>query len=312
MKISPNSTFGLVAMLAVGLAPQASAGIFSDNIDMLVVAEAPNAAAAQQGGPVGFAVFDGGYIEAGDPIAGDTAPTPDQVNQSLRAALANLGYRASASPDVVLTYHWGVLRIDRRQIRVPYGIKTNLEARIELVSTRQLGAEVENHILLNEKSGQMNQDGASTRLLGGPAVTAAEESRQPRSFVIVSAYDYQGLLHREAKLLWRVKLSAREQSGEMDRVIPALIAGGAPYFGKDLDSVKTVEVTPGAVPQASAAPAATPDSLHLDAEFLNGLLKSEHDNFSGEAGTSTADSRQTPGEDPQPARRTRPGCAMKR
>jgi hypothetical protein len=286
MKISSYSTIGLVAALAAGFSPTASAGIFSNNIDMLVVAETPNGGPSSQGSPVAYAAFDGGYIEAGDPIAGDTPPSADQVGQSLRAALANQGFQAGgSSPAVVLTYHWGVLRIDHRQIRVPYGIKTNLEARIELVSTQQLGAEVENHILLGEKSGQMNPDAASTRLLGGPAQTAEEDARQPRYFVIVSAYDYQGLLHREAKLLWRVKLSAREQSGEMDQVIPAMVAGGAPYFGKSLDHVKTVEVTPAAVPQGSAAPAAaTPDSLHLDGDFINGLIKGEHDNFSGGTG----------------------------
>jgi len=284
MKISSYSTVGLVAALTASFTPQASAGIFSNNIDMLVVAEAPNGAVSQKGRPATFAALDGGYIEAGDPIAGDTAPTPDQVSQGLRAALSIQGFQSSMSPSVVLTYHWGVLRIDHRQVRVPYGIKTNLEARIELVSTYQLGAEVENHILLIEKSGNMNQDATSTRIMGGPAVTVGEAARQPRIFVIVSAYDYQGLLHRDAKLLWRVKMSAREQSGEMDQVIPALLAGGAPYFGKDLESVRTVEVTPGAVPQGQAVPAATADSLHLDNDFINGLLKGEHDNFSGGSG----------------------------
>src|ERR1700691_1633192 len=141
MKISSYSTIGLVAAMAVGFAPTASAGIFSNNIDMLVVAETPNGGPSSQGTPVAYAAFDGGYIEAGDPIAGDTPPTADQVSQSLRSALANQSFQAGgSSPSVVLTYHWGVLRIDHRQIRVPYGIKTNLEARIELVSTQQLGA----------------------------------------------------------------------------------------------------------------------------------------------------------------------------
>jgi hypothetical protein len=286
MKISTIPSIGLAAALAAGFAPQASAGLFSNNIDMLVVAETPNGAPSPAGSPVSYAVFDGGYIEAGDPIAGDTAPTADQVSQSLRAALANQGFQAeNASPSVILTYHWGVLRIDHRQIRVPYGIKTNQEARIELVSTQQLGAEVENSILLKEKAGASNPDAASTRIMGGPAETAAQASRQPRIFVIVSAYDYQGLLHREAKLLWRVKMSAREESGEMDEVIPALIAGGAPYFGRNLDNVKTVEATPRAVPQGQATPASfTPDSLHLDSQFINDLLKGEHDNFSGGVG----------------------------
>jgi len=120
----------------------------------------------------------------------EIAAVIDQVARSLRAALANQGFQAGdLSPSVVLTYHWGVLRVDRRQIRVPYGIKSNLEARIELVSTHQLGAEVENHILLREKSGQTNEDAASTRILGGPATTVAENARQPRIFAIASSSD---------------------------------------------------------------------------------------------------------------------------
>ena len=127
MKLSTSFTFGLVALMAIGFTPHASAGIFSNNIDMLVVAETPDGASAQ-GSPLAYAAFDGGYIEAGDAIAGDTPPTPEQVSQSLRAALANQGFQAGiSSPAVVLTYHWGVLRIDHRQIRVPYGIKSNLE-----------------------------------------------------------------------------------------------------------------------------------------------------------------------------------------
>jgi hypothetical protein len=249
---------------------------------MLVVAERSDGMHVQAG-PAPYAALDGGYIEAGDPIAGDTPPTPAVVAQSLQNALANQGYTlAAASPSVVLTYHWGVLRIDHRQIRVPYGIKTNLEARIELVSTSQLGAEVENHILLNEKGPGMNPDASAPRLLVGPTETVAEDARQPRIFIIVSAYDYQGLLHRETKLLWRAKLSAREQSGRMDEVIPALLAGGAPYFGQDVTEPKTVETTPRALPaSAVSAMPASAESLNLDRQFIDGLLKAEHVSFSG-------------------------------
>jgi hypothetical protein len=285
MKTHPLPPLGLVALLSVGLATQASAGIFSNNIDMLVVAEGANGS-HQQSGPAPYAAFDGGYIEAGDPIAGDTPPTAAQVSQSLQAALANLGYqKAAPAPSVVLTYHWGVLRIDHRQIRVPYGIKTNLEARIELVSTGPLGAEVENHILLNEKAGGLNPDAAAPRFLVGPAETVKQDARQPRIFVIVSAYDYQGLLHREAKLLWRAKLSAREQSGRMDEVIPALITGGSVFFGKDITEPRLVEVTPRSVPAAAGpVPGASAEALNLDRQFIDGLLKAEHARFSGYTG----------------------------
>jgi hypothetical protein len=280
MKIQTLPIVGLVALAMAAFGSRAQAGIFSSNIDMLVVAEKAN---GPQPTASTYAVFDGGYIEAGDAIAGDTPPTAAQVSNSLRAALANQGFAPSSnSPAVVLTYHWGVLRIDHVQIRVPYGIKTNLMARIELVSTEQLGAEVENHILLREKGTGTNDAAASPAMLIGPTKTVVDQSRQPRIFVIVSAYDYQGLLHREAQLLWRVKLSAREQSGEMDQVIPALLTGGGPYFGKNLPNVQTIEVTPRAAPATGeSAAAASAGALHLDAAFINGLLKSEHDNFSG-------------------------------
>lgn len=282
MKIHPVHQFGLAALMAVGFGTHASAGIFSSNFDMLVVAER-SAGSQSQAGPATYAAFDGGYIEAGDPIAGDTPPTPQMVALSLQNALANQGYQlAAGEPSIVLTYHWGVLRIDHRQINVPYGIKTNLEARIELVSTSKLGAEVENHILLNEKGGGLNSDASAPRMLVGPTETVKEDARQPRIFVIVSAYDYQGLLHRETKLLWRVKLSAREQSGRMDEVIPALLAAGAPYFGQDMAVPKLIETTPRAVaPAAGPGFTATAESLHLDRQFMDGLLKAEHVNFSG-------------------------------
>lgn len=281
MKTRTLTPFGLAALLAAGFGTQASAGIFSSNFDMLVVAERSDGLHAPTG-PAPFAALDGGYIEAGDPIAGDTPPTPAAVAQSLQGALASQGYQFSASsPAVVLTYHWGVLRIDHRQIRLPYGIKTNLEARIELVSTSQLGAEVENHILVAKKGPGLNPDAAAPRLLVGPTETVEEDARQPRIFIVVSAYDYQGLLHRETKLLWRAKLSAREQSGRMDEVIPALISGGAPYFGQDITEPKIIETTPKALTGAAAPAATTAASLDLDRQFIDSLLRSEHASFSG-------------------------------
>lgn len=289
MKTRLIPTLCLAALSSAGLGSRAVAGIFSNNFDMLVVAERMDGSGPQPDGAAAFAALDGGYVEAGDPIAGETPPAPAQVGQSLQDALANQGLKPdAAAPGVVLTYHWGILRVDHRQISVPYGIKTNLEARIELVSTRELGAEVENHILLREKGGGGNPDASSPRFLVGPTETVREESVQPRFFVIVSAYDYQGLVHREARLLWRVKLSAREQSGEMNEVIPAMIARGAPFFGKDLPEVRTLEATPHAAPAAAPAPAATPESLHLDKAFIDTLLRSEHENFSGmPAGSQT-------------------------
>jgi len=284
MKTRLYPTLGLVALCAAGFGSKAAAGIFSDNFNMLVVAEQMQPAATAQDGPLSYLAFDGGYVEAGDPIAGDTPPTADQVGQALQAALADSNFRAAVgTPSVVLTYHWGVLRVDHRQIKTPYGIKTNLMARIELVSTQELGAEVENHILGREKGSGMNEDVSAPRLLVGPLETVRQDSRQPRIFIVVSAYDYQALVHREAKLLWRTKLSAQETSGAMDTVIPAMIASGSQYFGKSLASIKDHEVTPSRTAVSGTAyvrPSA--ESYQLDNQFISSLLKQEHAKISGE------------------------------
>jgi hypothetical protein len=286
MKTSIYPALGLAVLCAAGFGTQAAAGVFSNSFRMLVVAEQPKATPAPQDSPVSYVAFDGGYIEAGDPIAGETPPTADQVGQGLRAALSDHGFRAAQTmtPSVVLTYHWGILRIDHTQLRVPYGIKTNLRARIELVSTEKLGAEVENHILGREKGSGMNENVSTPKILAGPLETVMQDSRQPRIFVVVSAYDYQGLLHREAKLLWRAKLSALETSGDMQEVIPALIAGGGPYFGKDFTNMQDIEgslakPTQPALETAYARP--LPESYQLDKQFISNLLKQEHRKISG-------------------------------
>jgi hypothetical protein len=282
MKIPIHPALGF-AVLAVGFGPLASAGIFSDKIDTLVIAEQPPGAPASAG-PLSFIAFDGGYIEAGDPIAGDTAPTPGQVEQGLHAALLRQGFQAAAgTPSVVLTYHWGVLRVDHREIRVPYGIKPNLEARIDLVSTQQMGDEVKNHILIGKKGGGLNSDAAAPPILVGPLETIRQDSREPRIFIVISAYDYASLVHREARLLWRVKLSTQEKSGEMSDVIPAMIAGGAPYFGKNLPGLKDIDVAPAGnmMPSGSDDYNPNPESYQLDKGFISHLLRSEHRQISG-------------------------------
>src|SRR5580704_18988264 len=147
MKLQSWPCLGLTALLASGLAPMANASLFSDNFEMLLVAETAKDAPAAKTAAVPYCAIDGGYIEAGDPVVGDTPPTADRVRQALFDAMRAQGFEASRSaPTILLTYYWGVLRPDRVQIRLPYGVKSNLDARIRLVSTEQLGAEVENHI----------------------------------------------------------------------------------------------------------------------------------------------------------------------
>jgi hypothetical protein len=126
---------------------------------------------------------------------------------------------------------------------------------------------------------------SSPRVLVGPTETVAQNARHPRIFVIISAYEYLGLEQgNSVRTLWRVKLSAQETSGEMDQVIPSLIAMGAPYFGKDLHEPKIVQAKlasrsePSATPASLLQPAA--DSK-LNTQLVDALTSRERILYSG-------------------------------
>jgi hypothetical protein len=286
MKSRIYPTLALAAFSVAGFGARLSAGIFTDDFRMLVVAEQLQPFSASQDNPVSYVAIDGGYIEAGDPIAGDNPPSPSVVAQAMHAALAEHGFRAAeGTPSIVITYHWGVLRVDHRQINTPYQIKTNLQARIELVSTQKLGAEVENHILGREKGAGMDENVSAPRILAGSLETIRQDSRMPRIFVVATAYDYQALTRHEATRLWTTKLSAQETSGDMDTVIPALIATGGQYFGKELADIRDVQASPSKTAQPVAANATVQTSAGLfqgEKEFVDNLIKQEHVKISGQ------------------------------
>jgi hypothetical protein len=286
MKISPWTSLGLLAVVTAGFCPTAKAGLFSNGFEMLVVAETAKDAPASQIVPVPYCAIDGGYIEAGDAIAGENPPTADRVRQVLYDSLKEQGFNANrASPSILLTYFWGILRLDREEIRLVYGVKSNLDARLRLVSTEELGAEAENHILGRQKADGTNMNASSPVLLVGPTETVVQDASHPRIFVIVSAYDYQGLaLNHEAKLIWRTKLSALETSGDLDEVIPALIAKGAPFFGKNIQYPKIVQATLSTKsgPESTSAESLQPAAQStIDNQLLQSVLYRERVQFSG-------------------------------
>jgi hypothetical protein len=279
----------LAALTAAGFCSAARANLFSDKFEMLVVSErAADAPAAS--GTTAVALVDGGYIEGGDPIAGENPPSSASVRQELQDALGQQGFSLGAgSPAAVITYHWGILRPDHIQIHPPYGINSNMDARIRLVSTQKDTDEVENHIIGRKGGGGQVNDASTPVILIGQLETDVENARKPRYFVVVSAYDYHTAAgNSQPKLLWRTKLSAQEKSGGMSDVIPALIASGAPYFGKTLPETKDVEttlmksVTPSS-PEPSGPQSALASSDPASPSISN-VVKEEHAQFSGTDG----------------------------
>ena len=275
----------LAGMLASGISTHARAGIFSDRFDVLAIAEREKGIPADLARPTSFVAFDGGYIEAGDPISGDDPPSPDEVRQSLLSALAAQGFQESTTvPRLLLIYNYGVLRVDHQQINVPFQVRTNLSARIALVSTAKMDAEIENHIRDHQRAGGENLNYASPRYLVPPLDSVVAQARLPRIFVEVSAYDFDAFFQRhEARLVWRTKLSAQETSGKMDQVIPPMLSSAASYLGADSGELNVVPSALG--PRPATAPSSappTPESYHLDSRLVNDLAATLRARISGQ------------------------------
>jgi hypothetical protein len=275
----------LAAVLIAGTGTRAYANLFSDDFEAVVVAEHEKDAPPDLCKPTSYVAFDGGYIEAGDPIAGENPPPAAQVRQCVAAAFASQGFQAvQSSPALVVIYHWGVLRVDHLEIRVPYEVRKNLSARLDLVATKEMYAEVENHILDRIKGSGQDMSASSPPFLVAPLDSVVAHARLPRIFVVVSAYDGAAMARHEVKLVWKAKLSAQETSGDMPEVIPPLLAKGAPYFGQSLKDVvllkETLEKAPAATPDSEKTPP-TPESYGLDKSLLTSLQKQEGGKISG-------------------------------
>ncbi len=272
-------------LAAVPLAPAARAR----SIDATIVAEQTRKGTEVQppivDNPAFYIAYDGGYIEAGDPIAGHKPPTAAAMGQALRQALATQGYQpAAGSPSLLLVYHWGSINIDTIAIPRISKIKPNLKARIYLSGSTREAATLEN-FLLSRKSAPIANDWAPVPgFLTARMQDLLSTANDNRYFVIVSAYDYAAVTRHEAALLWRVKLSARSVSSDMDEVLPSLVSGGAPFFGRNLPEAnrQRVPLLPAVAGTAAPMPPPPAGAGQLDAAFVDRLVKQEHDLFAGE------------------------------
>ncbi len=277
---------------ALPLVPAARARSF----DMVAIAEQTKKGAEVQppmvGVPAYYVAYDGGDIESGDPIAGQKPPTAAALGAALREALASQGYQpatAAAAPSLLLIYHWGAINISTIEIPRISKLKPNLRARIYLGAPTYDAAKLEN-FLVSRKFGPPPNDWAPIPGFLTPSLRdTLDLAQDDRYFVIVSAYDFAAVARREPALLWRVKLSARSVASDMDEVLPALLRGGASFFGRNFQDrqLERVPLTPSTVAATGPAPApmpAPPPEIvkPLDAAFVTNLVSQEHELFTGD------------------------------
>ena len=265
----PLSLVLMAVLAAGGAAPSRAAddssSIWSGKLYMVVVAEQPRPEnkfvppTAEH--PAYYAAYDGGYIEEGDPIANEKPPAAADVAQALYRSVAPQHYLPATDrspPSVLLIYHWGLLNRDSIEIRSGMDLGTDQRARIALVTTAQYARMIEQDLLDQRITREMHTWTLMPYFLNFRERDLLDLSRDDRYFVIVSAYDYAALANHHSKLLWRAKMSARSAGAAMATALPALLRGGAPYFGQNLDEpqiVKASEVPEGRVEVGCRGPA---------------------------------------------------------
>ena len=296
MKTHLQFSLALLAALTVGMAATAMAANQSapdgKKFYMAVVAERTDQAAKPAlptpDHPAYYVAYDAGYIEAGDPIGGEEPAPAATVAQALRATLASQNYLPASAPSLLIVYHWGVIRPDSHQIRDTFNIQPNLKARIALVSPSRQAGEIENYIL-ERRMGRISPAFRVPNFLPSPERDLLDLAQDDRYFVIVSAYDFAALTRRETKLLWRLKVSTRSPGESMTEALPAMLSGGAPYFGRHLTDMLTLK--PPLFPAGLAATGAAgaqeflppPEvARQLDEGYMRHLIHEEYLQFSGD------------------------------
>jgi hypothetical protein len=312
MKIPLPFFLAVLALFATGVAIQANAADqpsagSGKKIYLTVVAEQADPAAKATlptpDHPGNYIAYDAGYIEEGDPVAGENPPTAAAVAQALRASLAVQNFlpaTAPSAPSLALIYHWGVLRPDSYQVRSDFKIQPNLHARLALVATTKQTGDIENFIMAR-RMGRINPAFRVPGFLNFRERDLLDLARDDRYFVIVSAYDFAALTRREAKLVWRVRVSTRGPGAAMAEALPALLSAGGPFFGRNLEDTQTIKAPLFPASRVEGGPANAEASLpppeiarQIDEHCLHGLIRQERIEFSGTYASDAKDSDPPP------------------
>ncbi len=241
-------TFSLIAS-SLALIPVSSFAEYSSraSIDAVVVTEQVSGQAPVQDQGRTAAVYDGGYIDAGDPIAGDRAPSAAEVGQAVRSALQADGFRPTehgVSPDLLIVYHWGVIRQGRGGRAGVSSLDNLYRARLYLTAPARVANDIESSVNRHQTVNWTAERQEAFQL-----------AHDDRYFVIVSAYDYAALDKSQRVLLWQTRISSRATGPSMQEILPSLIAAGSDYFGRNSDTAIDRQVS---LVNVSARDAVTP------------------------------------------------------
>jgi hypothetical protein len=157
-----------------------------------------------------------GYREMGRVIAGEPVPDKNTVLHTLAVALAKRHYLVVNNqhpPDQLLVFWWG-----------------SLNPMIEDFGSNDPSQQV----FFNERE-MLALIGAYKTQMMAPwqEQEFRHHARDDRYYIILMAFDFEAARHHIKKPLWMAKMSTESRGTDLPAVIPALVASGAPTFGRD-------------------------------------------------------------------------------
>lgn len=196
--------------------------------DILVVADVTAAGKAAPPAspehPVHYEALWAGFQELGAVVAGERQPSVEAAKQELTAALRRIGYRPAGpgtpAPTILICFAWGTLNPDT--LTTPGSGVEGQDESVSFNSAQMLG-------FLGAHKVSKLSDYSQER----ERVLAA--AREDHYYLAVAAYDLESVRQRKRKLLWMTRTATDSLRIWLPDVLPDLVAGSAPFFGKDSD-----------------------------------------------------------------------------
>jgi hypothetical protein len=187
-----------------------------------------------------------GWQEEGKIIAGEMPPSREEMLRQVGRALAREGYILQAlrpdanetAPSLIISLEWGYLNPD---VLDTGALDLATDSSGGSLSPGPLRSDPTQSTTTDFNQSRMITLVAGSSVARGAQFSAIEWERlrdavgEGRYFIILSAYDFEASFQGEQKLLWRARMSTERHGVWMSNVMPALVAAGAPHFGRQTD-----------------------------------------------------------------------------
>jgi hypothetical protein len=195
---------------------------------------------ASPANPVYYAAVSAGYRDFGGIIAGEKAPTKEEVVKTITQVLAKQGYLPATAENpasLLILWTWGTMNTDRDYSNPDdtEGRQINRNQLLRFMGAYKLG-------LITKDPDPFRQD---TMLPGAWIRDADSElvsdlAMEDLYVAAISAYDYGAALRQEKVLLWMTKISCPSRGLVMKETFPAMLALAGPHIGRE--TLKPVSV----------------------------------------------------------------------